>query len=336
MKNDRLAPTAAPWLALCALLLAPAPAASAVLPAAPDDAFLCYKAKASKGSPKLGGFDVEVSDPLDGDGTFSVQKQAALCVPASEDGAPIADADTHLEAYRGKPAKGEPKHEKRVGIVVENVFGTIAVDTLKPDRVLVPTAVDDSAAVPAPDSSLHGVDAQKCFKVRVSKGTDKLPKGVQSVVADAFEDRRYDLKKPTRLCLASGLTGADTKQSRGHLLCYQAKVAKRTIEQPPASGDKGDKISPKQPKHTKRSGLFTANEFGAEQLDTVKEEELCVPSVIPGAAAREIVDPVDLMSGPLAHGRVGDYLLENNVARFVDPGRAASRPLGRRPVSGAT
>jgi len=43
-------------------------------------------------------------------------------------------------------------------------------------------------------------------------------------------------------------------------MCYQAK---------PASG---------QPKHIRVTGIHVNNQFGPEQLDTVKEEELCVPS----------------------------------------------------------
>jgi hypothetical protein len=37
----------------------------------------------------------------------------------------------------------------------------------------------------------------------------------------------------------------------------------------------------------------------------------------PKAKLRQITNPADLMSGPIAHGRVGDYLLENTVARFI-------------------
>lgn len=37
----------------------------------------------------------------------------------------------------------------------------------------------------------------------------------------------------------------------------------------------------------------------------------------PKARARKIADPNDLIEGPLAHGRIGDYLLENSVARFI-------------------
>jgi len=33
-------------------------------------------------------------------------------------------------------------------------------------------------------------------------------------------------------------------------------------------------------KHVKRSGLHVAHQFGVEMLDSVKEEELCVPSAL--------------------------------------------------------
>lgn len=35
------------------------------------------------------------------------------------------------------------------------------------------------------------------------------------------------------------------------------------------------------------------------------------------ASARQITDPSELIGGPLAHGRVGDWLIENSVARFI-------------------
>src|SRR6185369_15762997 len=37
----------------------------------------------------------------------------------------------------------------------------------------------------------------------------------------------------------------------------------------------------------------------------------------PRAIARRITDPADLITGPLADGRIGDYLLANDVARFI-------------------
>jgi len=41
------------------------------------------------------------------------------------------------------------------------------------------------------------------------------------------------------------------------------------------------------------------------------------PTPIDGARAFQITDAADLASGPLAHGRVGDYMLANSVARFT-------------------
>ena len=42
-------------------------------------------------------------------------------------------------------------------------------------------------------------------------------------------------------------------------------------------GDKGVKIAPKQARHARRD-IHVNNQFGPERLDTIKEEELCVPS----------------------------------------------------------
>ena len=45
-------------------------------------------------------------------------------------------------------------------------------------------------------------------------------------------------------------------------------------------GDKGPTIVPAQPKHAPVTGLFVANQFGAESLDAVTEAELCIPSTV--------------------------------------------------------
>ncbi len=54
--------------------------------------------------------------------------------------------------------------------------------------------------------------------------------------------------------------GEGIQNEAAHLMCYQAK---------PAKG---------QPPHQRRTGIHVNNQFGQEQLDTIKEEELCVPS----------------------------------------------------------
>jgi hypothetical protein len=105
------------------------------------------------------------------------------------------------------------------------------------------------------------IDAFECYKAKVAKGTPKLPKGTQVSLADQFEAARsFDVKKPTRLCAPVGVDGSSVLDASAFLVCYRAK---------PARGE---------PRHTRRSLVHTANAFGAEQLATVKEYELCLPA----------------------------------------------------------
>ena len=45
-------------------------------------------------------------------------------------------------------------------------------------------------------------------------------------------------------------------------------------------GDAGMTIVPAQPEHTPVTGLFVANQFGAERLDSVTEAEIRIPSSV--------------------------------------------------------
>jgi hypothetical protein len=57
--------------------------------------------------------------------------------------------------------------------------------------------------------------------------------------------------------------------------------------------------------------------FGCSSDDGGGSGPRPTPTPIEGARAFEITDEADLLSGPLAHGRIGDYMLANSVARFV-------------------
>lgn len=119
-------------------------------------------------------------------------------------------------------------------------------------------------------------------------------------VVDQFQSRRYDVKGITKLCvptaksgsptflkgdgtgLPASLTPATVRHDADLLVCYQVTLAKKTIPQAgcgaidPAS--KGTPIAPAQAKHTRRIGMFVANQLGALRLDSVKEIEICLPS----------------------------------------------------------
>src|SRR6185295_16129597 len=124
-------------------------------------------------------------------GTADVQKRRSLCAPANKNGEGIHDAVTHQLAYQIRPTV---PHQARVGIQVTDQFGTLTVDTRKTDRVLVPSGktLGGPAAPPAPGMADH----YKCYTVKVAPGTSKFPKGIQATVADQFQTRLYDVRKP--------------------------------------------------------------------------------------------------------------------------------------------
>jgi DNA-binding beta-propeller fold protein YncE len=233
------------------------------LPPPPLGPFLCYKARTARRTPRFTARSAALAGGFE-DTTAAVKKPAALCNPADVAGAGIADEDTHLESYAMRPGE---KAAKQKGLAVSDALGSLVLDALKPDRLRLPSAKDLAAPVdPLADPPL---DAYECYKAKVSKGTPKLPKGTQVTVADQFEsERTLDVKKPSRLCVPVGVDGAAVLHPEAFALCYRVK---------PARGE---------PRHTRRTGVHTANAFGAEQLDTVKEDELCLPAVVAVPQAR--------------------------------------------------
>ena len=224
-----------------------------------DDAYLCYKAKPTK---QGDGFepppDLTLVDAFETRET-NVVKPKALCNPADIGGEGIGDATTHLESYQ---IQSSEKHEKVKGFAVANAFGSLTLDTVKEDRLLVPSA--KGLAEPPGPLGKNSVDHCKCYKAKPTKGSPKFQK-LQVTVADQFDGtaRTFDVKKPTHLCLPVDKNGEGIQHPDSLRVCYKVKPAK------------------KQPKHAKRTGVFLGNQFGTEQLDTVKEDELCVPSSRP-------------------------------------------------------
>jgi hypothetical protein len=223
--------------------------------------FLCYKAKTTPRTAKLVPGVVDLADQF-GSGTADAKKVASLCVPADKNGGGIADPDTHLKGYT---IVRKPKPAAVLDLEVTNQFGTLRLDTIKPDRLLVPAAKDLDNPVVGPDNASHDVDHYQCYKVKVTPGTPKF-EPTRVTVADQFTTaaKTVDVKQPTRLCNPVDKNGESIKNPDGHLLCYQATGA---------SG---------QPKHTPRIGVHVGDQFGGEQLNTVKEEEVCVPSTKSG------------------------------------------------------
>ncbi len=224
------------------------------------DHYLSYKVK----STEFEKLEVTLTDQFESDVLFEVKKPKEIYNPADKNGEGIIDPDTHLVAYEIKRAKTkprQPKHVKRTNIEVVNQFGTIFVDTKKPDRLLVPSLND--LDIPIPDIDVPDkfpVDHFKCYKVKVSEGSE-FPEGIKVEVVDQFnQPKQFDVKKPNRLCNPVDKNDEDIINPEAYLMCYEVK---------PAEGE---------PKHIKVDGINTNNQFGPLQLDTKKEAELCVLS----------------------------------------------------------
>ncbi|MEE2840345.1 MAG: hypothetical protein VYC91_07405, partial [Acidobacteriota bacterium] len=147
------------------------------------------------------------------DGTFKVDKLEELLDSPDQD---ESGAYNTLISYKVKAegkgkgkgkgkSKGKrdksgksPKFEKVKNVTVSNALDSLmedllVVDVKKPTRLFVPTTVPG------------GVDPFLCYDVKVSKDTEKFPKGLQAFAVDQrdlvnTEPKLFDIKKPKRLC----------------------------------------------------------------------------------------------------------------------------------------
>jgi len=221
------------------------------------DHYLCYKSKVTSGTAHF--VAIPGTDLADGLETVSatVQKPKAICPPADKNGEGIHDAATHEESYQ---IKSDVNHVPHTNLIVRDQFGTLQVDTVKVERLFVPTAKALGSA-PAGPPAPGAADHYKCFRVKLSLNAPKFPKGMQATVADQFQTRLYDVRSPRHLCVPVDKNGEGIEHPLAHLMCYQVK---------PAQG---------QPKHVRVVGqINTDNQFGTGRLDTIKEDALCVPA----------------------------------------------------------
>jgi len=222
-------------------------------PAGCIDHYLCYKAKLR--SPAA-YYPFTLADQFETT-TAHVRKVKDLCPPANKNGEGIHDAVTHEEAYQ---IQQDTAHVPQLNLTVTDQFGTLHVDTVKPDRLLVPT--NKSLTPPNPDPPAPGVaDHYKCYRIKVTSHTTGLTKGTQATVEDQFQTRLYDVRKPKLLCNPVDKNGEGIEHPLAHLMCYQVKTAKGQQRTVPVVGQ-----------------ILTANQFFTETLDTIKEDVLCVPA----------------------------------------------------------
>jgi hypothetical protein len=174
----------------------------------------------------------------------------------------VHDAVTHLDSYQIKAVRGAPKFvRKHVKMTNQLAVPSIFYDLVKPDLLLVQTAkslVPPPPALPGPNA----VDHYKCYRAVVTKGTPKFPKGVTVTVADQFRTTAgtFTIKKAQHVCTPVSKDGSVVHNPDAHLVCYQTAIVRG------------------QPKHVPVT-VYVNNELGPQTLTTIKEDELCIPSL---------------------------------------------------------
>lgn len=279
------------------------------------DHFLTYKVKVTSGTPKfapvgsaLGTVDLTsdfATAALDVHDTrgVTVSKPVALGLPADKNGEGILDPGgvngLHLEEYQVKTITAGSFALAGYAVTVQNQCGTLELTGFKPASLMIPTAKNLTMAVPPP--SMPALDHFECYTAKLASTSAKLAKGTQVTITDQFMTNwRLDLKKVKKLCVPVDKQGTPLDKNGAppaaftpalrhpspppldSLLCYQAKRATKTIVQngcgPLTPGDPGTAIVPAPPKHTKVLGMHVNNQLGPLRLDSVKENELCIPS----------------------------------------------------------
>jgi hypothetical protein len=222
------------------------------------DHYLCYKVK-TRITPIL---DVHLVDQFE-DIRADLRKLKGLCTPADKNGEGVTDAVTHLASYSVKGISGTPRFVRRTNVKVVNQLGTLFVDAYKRDLLLVPSNKSLTGPTTPPVNALINVDHYKCYKAKTTAGTPRfIPTTV--TVTDQFTGptpKTFVLKKFKHLCTPVDKDGEGIKNADAHLACYQAKGA---------AG---------QPRHVRRTGVNINNQLGPVVLGTLKERELCIPSL---------------------------------------------------------
>jgi hypothetical protein len=221
------------------------------------DDFLCYKEKKLGGQTVFG--NVLLADCFES-GFFDVEVRRHLCTPADKNGEGVLDPVTHQRDYLIRPSAGTPPFVKRFGKVVTNQLGSITLDVIRRSTLRVPTT-KDLIATPAPPNPLAAnYEHFKCYKARVTKGTQPFA-STTVTVADQFNNpaKNFTVVKPKRFCTPVDKNGEGIVNDTRFLLCYKVRAASPI---------------------TVPATVFTNNQFGPETVALKAVDELCIPSVI--------------------------------------------------------
>ena len=210
--------------------------------------FQCYEVHGDAIQPRT----LSLRDQF-GPSTARIRNVHRICNPASKNGEdPSApQRPDHLVGYTIRQTT--PRFRTIPDVEIINQFGTINVDVVRPEYLLVPSTKTHNSVPPPPSTTL---DHFKCYRV---KGKFRRA-GI--TVADQFGSPSIvvDVKRPRRLCVPVNKNGEGIFDSADHLMCYQVRLARTS------------------PPFTAAGQIFVNNQFGIDVLNAVRPTELCVPS----------------------------------------------------------
>src|SRR5579875_631655 len=196
-----------------------------------------------------------------GAATIDIIQPKRICNPANTNGED-PDALTRPDHLVGYVIRQTSPFSRVSGQQVTNGFGTITVQVVRPEMLLVPSA--KSLSAPPPPLSPPLIDHFECY--RIAGGRQRVP-GVH--VVDEFGTLTLDLKMPFRLCVPADVRGDGVPDPTANLLCYKAKVTPGT----PLF-------------HGPGTPVFINDEFQATVFNQVKHvKELCVLSTVTAAGS---------------------------------------------------
>jgi hypothetical protein len=197
---------------------------------------------------------ISLSNDFSNASTVDVRRLKRLCAPASKNDedpqAPLLPE--HLAGY--SIIRSDPRFQTHFSQEVTNQFGTITMDVVRPDLLMVPTAKSLSGSPDAPTDST--IDHFECYQVKRAR---QRVTGVK--VQDQFGTFTYDLKRPVRLCVATDKNGEGIPIPGGQLLCYEVRP-------------------PRNPRFHGPSPIFINNQFVPLTIALTRPTELCVPSLV--------------------------------------------------------
>jgi hypothetical protein len=227
------------------------------------DTFMCYDiapaAEAGEAAPVP---QVHLRNPF-ADRRYRASQPRALCNPADR-GAGTHDPKTRLQRYPITPAAAGAAGAVARGVKVKTEIGTVRVDVMRSDALLLPAALD--LLGPPPALPARRIDRFACHDVRSTKEPARTRRGVRLKLRDHFTaaPKVFDVTGPERLCAAVEVDRAGLVDACAAFLCYGVE---------PARDEAG--FAPLRQ-------VWVRDQFALRQVDALTEAEVCLPATLNG------------------------------------------------------